>query len=100
YIRKNGEIIWVQLTASVLRDTLTNEPLYFITQIEDITDRKLTEEKIRHLAYHDSLTNLPNRRLLLDRLSQAMEFAKRHHNLMAIMFLDLDRFKVINDTLG
>lgn len=100
YIRKNGEIIWVQLIASVLRDTTTNDPLYFIAQVEDITDRKLTEERILHLAYHDSLTNLPNRRLLLDRLHLAMDFAKRHHNLMALMFLDLDRFKEINDSLG
>ncbi len=100
YVRKNGEIIWVQLTASILRDSLSNEPLYFITQVEDITDRKLTEERIRHLAYHDSLTNLPNRRLLLDRMHHAMDFAKRHQNIMALMFLDLDRFKNVNDTLG
>lgn len=100
YLRKNGEIIWVQLTASILRDANTNDPLYFIAQVEDITDRKLVEERIRHLAYHDSLTNLPNRRLLLDRLTLAMDFAKRHQNVMALMFLDLDRFKYINDTLG
>lgn len=99
YIRKNGEIIWVQLTASILRDA-NGHPLYFITQVEDITERKLTEERIRHLAYHDSLTNLPNRRLLLDRLTIAFDFAKRHQLILALMFLDLDKFKIVNDSLG
>lgn len=66
----------------------------------DITDRKLMEEHIWNLAYFDSLTNLPNRRMLLDRLSQALLRAKRHQNTLALMFLDLDYFKAINDTLG
>lgn len=100
YIRKNGDIIWVQLTASVLRNSNTNKPLYFIAQVEDITERKHNEERIRYLAYHDSLTNLPNRRLLLDRLVVAIDFAKRHHIILALLFLDLDKFKDVNDTLG
>ncbi|MBX3708129.1 MAG: diguanylate cyclase [Gammaproteobacteria bacterium] len=100
YIRKDGKVIWVQLTASILKDTKTANPLYFITQIEDITERKHTEEIIRSLAYHDTLTNLPNRRLLLDTLNHTLASAKRHHRIFAIMFLDLDKFKQINDSLG
>ena len=61
---------------------------------------KESEEHVRQLAYYDPLTNLPNRRLLLDRLEQAITHAKRNHASMAIMFMDLDHFKQINDTLG
>ena len=66
----------------------------------DITERKQMEEKIWNLAYFDSLTNLPNRRMLLDRLTQALLRAKRYQNSLAVMFLDLDYFKTINDSLG
>ena len=66
----------------------------------DITDRKQIEEQVQQLAYFDTLTGLPNRRLLSDRLSQALSQAKRHERPLAIMFLDLDNFKTINDTLG
>lgn len=61
---------------------------------------KRSEEQVRQFAYYDALTELPNRRLLLDRLGQALAQARRHHYSMAVMFLDLDRFKQINDTLG
>ena len=66
----------------------------------DISDRIQAEEIIRFQAYHDMLTRLPNRTLLKDRLNQAISQAKRHDNKLAVMFLDLDRFKVVNDTLG
>ncbi len=66
----------------------------------DITDRKQAEEQIQRLAYFDTLTNLPNRRMLLDRLEHALSQAKRFERSLAIMFLDLDNFKTINDTLG
>lgn len=66
----------------------------------DITEQKKMEEQIRHLAYFDSLTDLPNRRMLLDRLAQALGRAKRYQRSLAVMFLDLDNFKKINDTLG
>lgn len=67
---------------------------------KDITEWKEAEEKIRHLAYYDSLTNLPNRRLFIDRLTQALHHAKRYNHLMAVLYLDLDRFKLINDSYG
>ncbi|MEO8456464.1 MAG: EAL domain-containing protein [Chloroflexota bacterium] len=66
----------------------------------DVTERKQSEETIRHLAYHDALTDLPNRALLSDRLTVALAQARRTREPLAVMFLDIDRFKLINDTLG
>lgn len=67
---------------------------------EDITERKKAEEQVRQLAFYDTLTHLPNRRLLLDRLRQAMAAGKRSNQFGAVMFLDLDKFKSLNDTHG
>ena len=71
-----------------------------IALIRDVTERKLAEEQIAFLAYHDSLTALPNNRLFKDRLKHAISQAERSNSILAIMFLDLDRFKLINDTMG
>ncbi len=68
--------------------------------IEDITERKLVQEQIQHLAYFDPLTDLPNRRLMLDRLQQALLASVRHRQRGALMLMDLDNFKTLNDTLG
>jgi len=76
----------------------STEKLMGIT--EDITERKKAEEQVRHLAFYDTLTQLPNRRLLLDRLGQAMAAGKRSKRYGAVMFLDLDKFKSLNDTHG
>jgi diguanylate cyclase (GGDEF)-like protein len=68
--------------------------------IHDVTDRKVAEEQIRQLAFYDTLTQIPNRRLLIDRLDQAIAACKRNANFGAVMFLDLDNFKPLNDTHG
>jgi len=73
----------------------------FVTAIiRDITDRRQAEEQIRHLAFHDALTGLPNRLLFGDRLQMAINHARRYRQRVAILFVDIDRFKVINDSLG
>lgn len=99
YIRKDKNIVWIQLSVSISRDE-DNTPLYFIAQVEDIAERKQRHEQTKQYAYHDYLTNLPNRRMLLNRLHQALSQAQRYKRSMALLFLDLDHFKNINDSLG
>ena len=99
YRHKNGYYIWVNLTSSMVRDAQGN-PKYYSTVVEDISRRKQIEEELLHLANHDALTSLPNRSLLLDRLAQALVFAERSGDQVAVMLIDLDRFKNINDSLG
>ncbi|HEU0283420.1 MAG TPA: diguanylate cyclase, partial [Gallionella sp.] len=97
--RKNGEIYpeWLTITAVVGTDgEITN----YVCAFSDITERKEAEEKIRDLAFYDPLTRLPNRRLLLDRLHQALALSVRNGRQGALMFIDLDNFKVVNDTQG
>lgn len=99
FIRKNGEVIWVQLTSSAVRSNLRS-PLYYVAQIEDISERKIYQESVHHLAYHDTLTNLPNRRLFYDELDKAIHTATLSNQSLAVMYVDIDYFKSINDTLG
>ncbi len=97
--RKTGEPYPKWLSISVVRDNagkITN----YIGNFIDITERKASEEKIRHLAYHDALTMLPNRFNLHERLDLALGFSRRSGKQLALMLIDLDRFKSINDTLG
>jgi diguanylate cyclase (GGDEF)-like protein/PAS domain S-box-containing protein len=97
--RKNGEVYPAHLTFTAVkgRDGTT---VNYVATLVDITSRKSAEEEIQHLAYYDSLTGLPNRRLLMDRLSQALVTSARGKGGGAILFLDLDHFKTLNDTLG
>ena len=78
----------------------TNETHLILLAIEDVTERKRAEEEIHDLAYYDGVTRLPNRQLFREHLSRALAYAKRHKRLLAVLFLDLDHFKHINDTLG
>ncbi len=99
YVRKDGSALWVALSVCVVRDA-RGLPQYFIGLTTDITARKQAEEQLLRLAHHDALTDLPNRVLCFDRLSQAIAQASRKHWNAGVLFLDLDRFKVVNDTLG
>src|SRR4029079_9628586 len=97
--RRNGHIYPKCLTVSVVRDAV-GRPVNYIEIFSDVSERKEREERVRHLAHHDSLTNLPNRMLLTDRIGQAIALAERSGGRVAVMFLDLDRFKNVNDSLG
>jgi diguanylate cyclase (GGDEF)-like protein/PAS domain S-box-containing protein len=100
YVSKTGEVVWVLQSASVICD-INRNPKHIVFQIQNINDRKKAEEQIRFAAFHDSLTQLPNRTLFVDRLSMAVERAKRSAEYQfAVVFVDLDRFKIVNDSLG
>jgi len=97
--RKDGEIYPKLLTISVVRNA-QGDIDFHIGSFADLSEQKATEEKIRHVAHHDALTGLPNRLHLQISLEQVIAAAKRENQEVAVMFIDLDRFKVINDTLG
>lgn len=99
YLCKDGTLFWAQLSSTWFFDE-QGQPLYTVPVIQNITRRKEAEFKIRELAYYDSLTRLPNRSLFNDRLDRALANAHRLEKPFALMFLDLDRFKGVNDTLG
>ncbi len=95
--RRNGEVFWGLMSASLIE--LDGVPCV-LTMTRDISNAKLAEDKIRNLAFYDPLTGLPNRRLLMERLQQALASSTRSSNMRVLMFVDLDNFKNLNDTLG
>jgi diguanylate cyclase (GGDEF)-like protein/PAS domain S-box-containing protein len=97
--RKDGIRIDVEITVSLIRDA-KGKRAGLRNFIRDVTEQRKAEETIRRLAYHDSLTGLPNRLLVSDRLNMAIARAKRHRQYLAVLMLDLDKFKDVNDTLG
>jgi diguanylate cyclase (GGDEF)-like protein/PAS domain S-box-containing protein len=97
--RKSGEAILEWLTVSAIRSADGRHRRY-IGIFSDITELRRKDEQIRHQAYHDALTDLPNRSLLIDRLERAIASAARHNTSVATLFIDLDRFKVVNDSMG
>ncbi len=104
--RKTGELIWLGITVVLERDA-NGRPAYTIAMVEDVTERKQAEEELRrqaalneYQALHDALTGLPNRTLFRDRIQQAILTAEREGGGVAVLMMDLDRFKEINDTLG
>ena len=96
---KDGRLYTVNQTITPLLDT-QGKVSHFVAIHEDITAQKEAEARIRHMAHFDALTNLPNRTLFIDRLQQELVRAYRTKRLVSVLFLDLDRFKIINDTMG
>jgi diguanylate cyclase (GGDEF)-like protein/PAS domain S-box-containing protein len=96
---KDGSTKWISVNLQAERDEIGNV-LFVNGTTEDITARKLAEERVQFLAYFDTLTGLPNRALMNDRLAHALDTARRRNEKIAVLFLDLDRFKLINDSLG
>ncbi len=97
--KKSGEIFWASLSLSPLCD-MAERPVGLIAYLTDITERKLAEERLHHLAYYDELTGLPNRTLFARLVDQALMVAQRNESAGCVLFVDLNRFKLINDTLG
>ena len=99
FLRKDGQLVWGQVVAALHRDA-GGEPKYSISMVENVTQRKLAEEQIAYLAYHDKLTGLANRAKFEEVLEVALARARRHDTAVGILFLDLDNFKLVNDSLG
>lgn len=95
-VRKDGSPIWVDMSGAIVSPE-TGESMWMML---DITDMKKHQEKVEEIAFHDALTGLPNRILLVDRLRQAIPLADRLNSLVAVCFIDLDGFKAVNDRLG
>ena len=99
YLRKNGQVIVAEVSKSAVRDA-SGSTLYFVTSVRDVTKERALSAQLSHQALHDSLTGLPNRVLFENRLSQAHARTARRGGWNAVMLLDLDDFKEVNDSLG
>lgn len=99
FICRDGSVLWASLTSSMVY-AADGSPDYVIGMVQDITERKRLEERLGHQAFHDSLTGLPNRRLFHDRVDQALDGLRRDGGAVAVLFVDLDHFKTVNDSFG
>ena len=99
FVHRDGHPVWLSVSTSLVRD-VDDRALYLVTQMEDITERKASGEALAHQAIHDPLTGLPNRLLFVERLGRELTRATASHERVAVLFLDLDRFKLVNDSLG
>lgn len=97
---KDGHWVWVMEKGKVVERDADGHPLRIVGTHQDISLQKQASEQLRHLAHHDTLTDLPNRSLFFDRLQQAIRIARRNHERLAVLFIDLDGFKKVNDNYG
>lgn len=97
--RKNGEVYAEMLTISAVRDA-EGRAIYYVSMFSDISNSKMSDIKIHHLAFYDTLTGLPNRRLLIDRLQTALAVSSHSNRYGAVLSIDIDNFKIFNDLLG
>ncbi|MGZ8758668.1 MAG: PAS domain S-box protein [Aeromicrobium sp.] len=99
YVRPDGTVVWAASHVTLVRDE-SGTPEYFFAQLQDITERKQMEEALIHGALHDSLTGLPNRALLTDRLIQSLAGVRQRGTQLGVMFLNVDYFRQVNNSLG
>jgi diguanylate cyclase (GGDEF)-like protein/PAS domain S-box-containing protein len=99
YLHADGHVVWAILSVSLARDA-GGLPSHFIAQMQDISARKRSEERFAYLAYHDELTDLPNRAMFQDHLGVAVNRAQRQDLGLAVLYIDVNQFKVVNDSLG
>jgi len=99
HITSGGDPVWINLSASVIRDA-RREPLHFVAQIEDISERKRLEASLQRLAERDPLTDLWNRRRFEDELQRRVQRCQRYHERAALLIIDIDDFKPVNDQFG
>src|SRR3954452_2237204 len=99
YQHADDGYVWILLSVSLVRDE-TGAPLYFVAQIQDISEQRTAADQLKELTLHDALTGLANRALFADRLGHAVERSRQTRERVAILFIDLDRFKSVNDNYG
>ncbi|MDO9238083.1 MAG: EAL domain-containing protein [Aquabacterium sp.] len=97
--RKTGALLMIKLSVSAVKSS-RGRPTHFVGVFTDITQLKQTEERLAKMAHFDTLTELPNRMMIHQRLAHAVNLAQRHHTLVGVVFIDLDNFKTVNDGLG
>lgn len=98
FIEREGAVSWGSVSASEM--PTSDGENYIVYQIEDTSERKTSEQRLQYLAVHDPLTGLANRTYIVERIDEALHLSNSHHEALGILFIDLDRFKVINDSLG
>jgi diguanylate cyclase (GGDEF)-like protein/PAS domain S-box-containing protein len=99
FLHAHGHEVWVSMHATCVRDR-TGAPLFVVAQFEDVTQQRALREQLAFAAVHDQLTGLPNRSMFMDRLERTLRRAEQDARHVALMFIDLDRFKMVNDGLG